>query len=372
MTSSALEWSEHTFIFDNGKSKTRYLETGSPDGPLLIFVHGWIGCAETWKPQLLTFASLGFRCIAPDTRGYGGSTNTTEGSDYRTEQHVLDLVALLVHLEKDRAVWIGHDWGAPLVWSFAAHYPEKCIAVAGMCVPYRTAEFGPAYLASLREPSIYPKDEFEYAQWDYMVYHNEDPEFVSKMLDAKPENTIKTLFMPGKAGGADKPAHTATRRKNKSWYGPGMMEAPDVPLEKTLVNEHPDIFDALVETVRENGTQGPNKYYQNFPANEDYACKSVNDGVLSFPVLFIGARYDYICETANNRRLTEPMRESCKDLTSVTIDAGHWVALEKPSETNAVLVKWLATKVEGYWPSERTSSWEHTSGEGKAKTSSHL
>ena len=59
---------EHEFTFGT-KQKTFYLAAGPNNGPLLIFVHGWPGIAKTWKPQLETFASLGFRAIAPDMPG---------------------------------------------------------------------------------------------------------------------------------------------------------------------------------------------------------------------------------------------------------------------------------------------------------------
>ncbi len=61
---------EHEFFYDvNGQKKTTYISAGPFNGPLLIFVHGWPAIAKTWKPQLTTFASLGFRVVAPDMLG---------------------------------------------------------------------------------------------------------------------------------------------------------------------------------------------------------------------------------------------------------------------------------------------------------------
>lgn len=53
---------------------------------------------------------MGYHVVAPDTRGYGGSTVTKNASDYRLEQHSADMLALLKHLGAEKAVWIGHDW----------------------------------------------------------------------------------------------------------------------------------------------------------------------------------------------------------------------------------------------------------------------
>lgn len=93
-------------------------------------------------------------------------------------------------------------------------------------------------------------------------------------------------------------------------------------------------------------------------ANGEYVKKSKNGGKLDFPVLFIGATYDYVLDTATNPKQLLAMREYCSDLQEVHIDAGHWVALEKPQETNAALAKLLAENVKDYWPGkplERTS-----------------
>ncbi len=67
------------------------------------------------------------------------------------------------------------------------------------------------------------------------------------------------------------------------------------------------------------------------------------------PVLFLHARYDYVCETVDSR-LAEPMREHCADLTEARVDSGHWMAQEKPAEVNAALAKWLVAKLPELWP----------------------
>lgn len=69
MANIALE--EHTFTYpNNDKTKTTcYVASGPREGPLLILVHGWPAIGKVWKPQLTTFAGLGFRVVAPDMPG---------------------------------------------------------------------------------------------------------------------------------------------------------------------------------------------------------------------------------------------------------------------------------------------------------------
>ncbi len=49
---------------------------------------------------------------------------------------MLELLASLGAPGQDRAVWIGHDWGSPVVWNLAAHHADKTVGVASLCVPY--------------------------------------------------------------------------------------------------------------------------------------------------------------------------------------------------------------------------------------------
>jgi pimeloyl-ACP methyl ester carboxylesterase len=53
-----------------------YLASGPETGPLIIFVHGWPELSHSWRHQLRCFGALGFRCVAPDMRGYGRSSHS--------------------------------------------------------------------------------------------------------------------------------------------------------------------------------------------------------------------------------------------------------------------------------------------------------
>ncbi len=339
---------EHEFTTKEG-DKFFYLAAGPRYGPLIIFIHGWPAIAETWKPQLLAFADLGFRAVAPDNRGYGRSVVTKERSDYRLEQHVADMLALLSHLQRDEAVWVGHDWGCGLVWAFAAHHPEACAGVVNMCVPYRTIEFGLDALVSTVNRDIYPADKYPYGQWDYQHNYEINAEKTIKALDANPSTSAKCFYLQGDPAAYGKVSHlTATCSKEGGFFG-GAPEAPDVPLEMTLLKDDQELYHLLRDSLARNGWFGPCAYYLNHDTNKSYAEKSANGGVLAFPVLFINAKWDFVCSTDLDD-LNVQMRKYCKDLTECSIEAGHWVAMEKPRETNAAIARWLATKMEAYWP----------------------
>ena len=106
---------------------TAYLDCGPRDAPLIVFVHGWPELAISWRHQLRCFADLGFRCVAPDMRGYGRSSVPGRIEDYALEAIAQDMLDLLDGLGRERAIWIGHDWGAPVVWSLAAHHRDRVV-----------------------------------------------------------------------------------------------------------------------------------------------------------------------------------------------------------------------------------------------------
>ena len=130
---------EHTV--KTARHTTGYLACGAEGAPLLIFCHGWPELSLSWRHQLPAMAALGFRCVAPDMRGYGRSSTYTRHEDFAQELIVEDMLELLASLGRDKAVWIGHDWGSPVVWNMAAHHPDKTVGVASLCVPYLAAGF---------------------------------------------------------------------------------------------------------------------------------------------------------------------------------------------------------------------------------------
>ena len=336
---------EYTLRTD--RHTTGYLAAGPIDGPLVVFVHGWPELSISWRHQLPVLAGLGFRAVAPDMRGYGRSSTYDDSSAFAQREIVADMVELLDHLGRDAAVWVGHDWGAPVVWNLAAHHPDRCRAVANLCVPYRTIEAGWDHLVGLVDRSLYPVDQYPVGQWDYQLYYQENLARAVEVFESDPYRVVKALFRKGNPANAGKPAATASIRAGGGWFG-GADAVPDLPRDEDVVTEA-DLRTYAAALTR-NGFFGPDSWYLNHEANERYAAESVDDGVLAMPVLFLAARYDYTCECTVNQEMVEPMRELCRDLTERTIDTGHWMAQERPAEVSAALVAWLRERVADHWP----------------------
>src|SRR6185436_16461296 len=193
-------------IVKTARQTTFYLACGAEDAPLIVFVHGWPELSVSWRHQLPCLAALGFRAVAPDMRGYGRSGVYPRHEAYALEEIVKDMLELLDALGQDRAVWVGHDWGSPVVWSLASHHPERCHAVASLCVPYLADGFTPTALVPLVDRSVYPEAEFPVGQWDYQLFYLESFDRARQTFEANPRNTLKALFRKGNPKGKGQPS----------------------------------------------------------------------------------------------------------------------------------------------------------------------
>lgn len=327
---------------------TSYLEAGPENGPLLIFAHGWPDVALGWRNQLAACAAVGFRAVAADMRGYGDSTAPRDSSKYALEYIVGDMVALLAHLNRSEAVWIGHDWGVPVLSALAAHHPELCTALVLLAVPYRTFELGLDWVVSLTNREIYPEEEYPYGPFEYQKAYEVDPEAINKAMDVQPEKLLKTIYRKGDPSNYLKPARTSRALREGLYKHADRPDMPDVPLSQTVLDE--SLHAALVATAKKNGFFPATSYYLNHAANAAYAKSERNGGVLGMPVLYLDAKYDGICSPHANPRVAWDMRKMCRNLTECTIEAAHWLHLEKPVEVNAALIRWLATALPQNWP----------------------
>lgn len=333
-------------VVKSGRHTTFYLAAGPVDGPAILFLHGWPELSRSWRHQLPCFASLGFRAIAPDMRGYGRSTIYPAHRDYTQEAIVTDMLELVDALGLKQAVWVGHDWGSPVVWNLASHHPERCRAVANLCVPYAAFDRGWETLLSLVDRKLYPEEQFPYGQWEYIRFYEEHFDKATRTFAANPYRTVRALFRKGNPAEQGKPARTAFVRQRDGWFG-GADAAPEFPHDPDVATEE-DLL-AYAAALQGGGFFGPDSWYMNMEANTAYSARARHGGILELPVLFLSAQYDTTCDT-HNSRLSDPMRAACRNLTYKTIASGHWMAQEKPLEVNAALAQWLATQVPESWP----------------------
>ena len=109
----------HRDVSANG-TRFHVVEAGS--GPLVLMLHGFPQFWWSWRHQLADLPETGLRAVAPDLRGYGASDKPPRGYDAYTL--AADVAGLVRALGEQRAVIVGHDWGAAIAWAVAALHPE--------------------------------------------------------------------------------------------------------------------------------------------------------------------------------------------------------------------------------------------------------
>ena len=335
---------EYDVVFATNK-KINYLAAGPINGPLILFIHGWPATAITWKTQIDAFAGLGFRVIAPDMPGYGKSTARRVVEDYCQEAITEGMMALLANTGRTAAIWVGHDWGAGVASSVAAQHPEAVKALVNLCVPYRSIELGWEGFLPLVNREIYPRDEYEFGQWDYMKDFEENFDKTVDWFD----QDIAGLCKAGMQMTTPPPNRFSifsTIRKS-GWMN-GMPKPPSINMTGPPVLQD-EAFDLFVKDMQRTGFWPGCAYYMNHKRNAEYHGKAPSGGRLKQPVLFIHALWDLTCDTKTSR-LVEPMRTLCSNLTEVTIEAGHWVQCERPAEVNAALLRFILEELQSEWP----------------------
>lgn len=331
--------------FKSARHTSHVLMCGDPAGIPMIFVHGWPELSISWRHQLQVFAGLGFYTVAPDMRGYGRSSVYARHSDYALEEIVADMTELLAALGAKAAIWVGHDWGAPVVWALAQQHSELCLGVANLCLPYLPEGFSIEAALPFANRTLYPAEQYPAAQWDYHLFYRENFTAAHQAFDADPRAVVKLLFRAGDPAAATQQAITSNIRAQGGWFGPG-APAPDTPRDQSLLTQVDE--DAYTEALVRNGFFGPDSWYMNSATNAAYAGSVKAQWRLEMPVLFLHAAYDSVCESVVSR-LAEPMRHYCPNLTEAVVPSGHWMAQEKPAHVNAALAKWCAAHFADIW-----------------------
>lgn len=119
----------------NGVS-LRVLQAGPADRPAVLLLHGFPDLAHGWWRQIDALAAAGYRVIAPNQRGYPGSSKPRRVEPYRVPHLVRDALALLDALDVPAAHVVGHDWGGVIAWWLAAEHPDRVRSLTVMNMPH--------------------------------------------------------------------------------------------------------------------------------------------------------------------------------------------------------------------------------------------
>ena len=310
-------------IVDVNGVQLRVFEAGPPDAPVVVLAHGFPELAYSWRHQIPALAAAGYRVLAPDQRGYGGSSRPAAVESYDIAALTGDLVALLDVVGAERATIVGHDWGAVVAWSTPLLHPDRVAAVAGLSMP------------PLPRPVTPPTEAFRRIFGDnffYMLYFQQ-PGAADAEMDADPHRAILRML-----GGMRAPADEATATRMLAPGPAGFIDRLPQPdhLPAWLA---PAELDHYVAEFTRTGFTGGLNWYRNFDRNWRIMASPPAE-TISVPSLFVGGTADPVLGFTRVDRAREvatgPYRQVMLD------GAGHWIQQERPAEINAELLAFLS------------------------------
>src|SRR6516165_10798507 len=300
---------------------------GPPDGRPVVLCHGFPELWYSWRHQLGALADAGYRVFAPDLRGYGGSTAPREVRDYGADALTGDLCGLLDHYGYEQAAFSGHDWGAMVVWEMGRLHPERVSSIYNMSVPYSHAPGPPTEIFK----SIFGDKFF------YMLYFQQvgPPE---AEFDADPRRYVRSmLYSAGGEGMAQGPALLGDAPAEGTRFLDILRPAPDV-LPAWLTEHDVDVY---TEGLSRSGLFGPVSFYRNLDANWRRS-KDLPASLYTMPTGFLTGSLDpvVIMQPGSIERMTDELPNFRGG--TVVEGAGHWVQQERPAESNAAFLSFLA------------------------------
>lgn len=299
-----------TLIDTNGIALEVFEAGQHNSGNPIVLCHGWPEHAYSWRHQIPALVAAGYHVLVPNQRGYGNSTHPNEVTQYDIAHLTGDLAGLLDHYGYDDAVFVGHDWGANVVWSLALLYPDRVKKVINLALPYQVRTPKP-WIAFMEE--IFGGD-------NYFVHFNRQPGVADAVLDEHPSQFLRNLY-----------------RKNLPPVPPepGMMmmnlAKAETPLGEPVMND--EELTVFVSAFEASGFTSSINWYRNLDRN--WRILADVDPIIQKPALMIYGEQDMIPKSEN-------LADFVPDVDVVSLDCGHWIQQEMPEETTRVILDWLA------------------------------
>lgn len=299
-------------------------EAGHPGDPLVVLCHGFPETAHSWRHQMGPLADAGFHVLAPDQRGYGRSSAPREVAAYGVEELTGDLIALLDDVGAEQAVFVGHDWGAFLVWHMGQLHPERCRGVIAASVPYTAWPARPTELFRM----VYG-DNFFYITYFQQVGPAETE------LETDVRDTMRTILWAA-SGECYRPETRDPLPAEGTGFLDAMRHLADIPDGLPAWLSDADL-DSYVDSFTTSGFFGPVSWYRNLDANYERT-KDIEPSTLTMPTAFIGGTHDGVI--AGRLETLEAMSTMLPNhLGNVLIpEAGHWTQQEAPEAFNEALL----------------------------------
>ncbi len=274
-----------------------------------MLCHGWPELAFSWRHQMSALAAAGYHVIVPNQRGYGNSSRPAEVADYDIEHLSGDLVALLDHYGYDDATFVGHDWGAMVVWGLTLLHPDRVNRVVNLSLPYLERGEKP-WLESMED--VLGGD-------FYFVHFNRQPGVADAVFEGNTFRFLRNMYRKNALPAEPRPGMALIN----------LAEAETPPGEPVLSDGELAVY---VSAFESSGFTGSLNWYRNVDRN--WRLLADVDPIVHQPTLMVYGDRDTVLRSEN-------LAKFVPNVEVVSLDCGHWIQQEKPEETNQVILKWL-------------------------------
>ncbi len=290
-------------------------------GPAIVLLHGFPELAFSWRHQLPALAAAGFRAIAPDQRGYGLTEAPPDVEDYPAEQLIADVHGLLDALELETATFIGHNWGALVLWTMAILAPERIERLVILNIPHSP------------RPPVDPIQIFRQRFGDdFYIVNFQDSEEADHAFAEDPGHFFDMMMRKNQVSREE---FDKLPPEMKSLSLLQVMARHESSGEPLLTDAERDFF---ANAFAKSGFTGPINWYRNWTRNWERL-----DGIdhtIDIPTLFIGAVDDVIISPEH----IAGMKPLVTDLQIHMLEpCGHWSQQEQPERVNELILNWLGS-----------------------------
>lgn len=296
-------------------------------GPLVLLCHGFPELWISWRTQLDALAAAGYRVVAPDMRGYGGTSAPDDATEYTQLHLVGDMVELVRALKETQAVIVGHDWGAPVAWNAALLRPDVFRAVVGMSVPY-SPPGRVEMLSALGQAGIH----------NFYLQYFQVPGVAEAELERDVGASIRRIHF-----GASGEGQALLRRSVFGALEPGKGFLDDLvePHNPPAWWSTAEIAHYTTEFTR-TGFRGGLNWYRNIKRSWELLAPWRGQ-VIRQPSMFIAGASDDVLRFPSSKPQIENFNKTLPGLRGSHIleGAGHWIQRERAQQVNSLLIDFL-------------------------------
>ncbi|MBU1306174.1 MAG: alpha/beta hydrolase [Alphaproteobacteria bacterium] len=279
-------------------------------GNPIVLCHGWPEHAFSWRHQLPALVAAGYHVIVPNQRGYGNSSRPNDVTAYDIVHLTGDLVGLLDHYGYQDATFVGHDWGAMVVWGLTLLHPARVNKVINLSLPYQERGDRP-WIEVLEQ--VLGSDY-------YFVHFNRQPGVADAILDENASRFLRNLYRKNVPVQAPEPGMAMIN-----------LARAKVPLGEPVMSDADlAVYVSAFETA---GFTGGINWYRNLDRNWHLLADA--DPIIHQPALMIYGDRDVIPKSAT-------LADFVPNVDVTSLDCGHWIQEERPQETTQAILDWLA------------------------------